>query len=185
MSCLERTFLGLAVLSSASCIGFHGPNGIRRELVETTGARLEQQSGLSVGRMGLALARCFTKDEEVPLAGVHHVEVGVYSVEEGHAVELSDPPRLAGWETVVEMHEEDGDTFVLVQQDESRIRGMLVIVAEEDEWVLVRLRGRLDHLLEDAMRLGFDQGEREHLAEPAIAEYRASHRESTGERSSN
>jgi len=184
MSRLQRTILGLAVLSSASCISFHGPNGIRRELVETTGARLDQESGLSVGRMGLALARCFTDDDEVPLAGVRRVEMGVYSVESGHAGHLPDPPRLAGWETVVELHEDDDDTFVLVQQDERRIRGMLVIVAEHDEWTVVRLRGRLDHLLEDAMRLGFDRAERGHLAEPAIAEYRASHPGTEGEGSS-
>src|SRR5262245_32661726 len=180
MGLLERALLGLVVLSSASCIGFHGPNGIRRELVEATGARLDQESGLTVGRTGLWLARCFTDDDEVPLAGVRRVEMGVYNVEGGHAGPLADPPRLAGWETVVELHEEDGDTFVLVQQDERRVRGLLVIVAEEDEWVLVRLSGRLEHLLEDAMRLGFDRAERKDLAEPAIAEYRASHPETVG-----
>ena len=42
---------------------------------------------------------------------------------------------------------------------------MLIVVAEEDEWVVVRMRGDLDRILEDAMRFAFDQAERPDLYE--------------------
>lgn len=47
--------------------------------------------------------------------------------------------------------------------DPSEIRGMLVVVAERDEWVVVRMRGDLDRVLEDTLRFAFDQVDRPDL----------------------
>ena len=43
------------------------------------------------------------------------------------------------------------------------IRHMVVVVAEEDEWVLVRLKGNLTRIIESAMEFAFDEMERPDL----------------------
>jgi hypothetical protein len=72
--------IGLCVATCASCIGFHGPEDLRRDLVQATGVELERETGVSVGRMGVMLVRWFTSEEEIPLKGVRKVQVGVYEV---------------------------------------------------------------------------------------------------------
>jgi hypothetical protein len=42
---------------------------------------------------------------------------------------------------------------------------MIVVVAESEEWVVVRLRGDLDRILEDTLRFAFDQADRPELYE--------------------
>lgn len=166
------------LVTCSGCIGFHGPEDLRRDLVQVTGVELDREMGVSVGRFGVALARWFTPEEEIPLKGVRRVQVGVYEVTEPAARRLSEPPSLPDWHAVVEIHDSDEDVFVLMLQREDEIRGLLVVVAEEDEWVLVRVRGKLERVVEQAMRMAFERANRDDLAEPAIADYRASQDES-------
>jgi hypothetical protein len=44
---------------------------------------------------------------------------------------------------------------------------MLLVVSEADELVIVRMAGRLDHILNDALRYGLDEAGRPDLYEPA------------------
>ena len=68
---------------------------------------------------------------------------------------------------------------MLTRLDENdEIREMLVVVAEDDEWVLVKIKGRLQHVVDDAMRMAFDQSDRPDLYARAQEERR---RESLGD----
>jgi len=181
----ELRLLALVCLlaTSVSCIWFHGPENVRHDLASSAGVELDREVGITVGRFGLAIARMVTKEDEVPLKGVRKVEVGVYEVV-GPSPGVSEPrrleaPEIPGYQQVVRVHEDDEDVFVLVKMEDDRVRRMLVIVAEPDEWVLVRIRGKLDEILEQAMTMAFEQADREELAEPAIADYRA--RQSSGD----
>jgi len=173
---LARGSIALPFLVCCSCISFHGPKDVRRDLTQATGVRLERQSGVSIGPMGVMLARWFTSDEDVPLKGVRHVQVGVYEVtdsgESGYGATGVLPPDLPGWQTVVRVQDDDENVFVMLQEKDEKIRGMLVVVMDRDEWVLVRVRGRLDHMVERAMEMAFDEADRPELYEPALAEYR-------------
>lgn len=168
--------IGLCVATCTSCIGFHGPEDLRRDLVQATGVELERETGVSVGRMGVMLVRWFTSEEEIPLKGVRKVQVGVYEVTDfgdgGYGRGTVEPLELPGWDPVVRVHEEDEHVFVMLRQEEDAIRGMLVVVMEQDEWVLVRIKGKLQHVVEEAMRMAFDRAEHPELYEPAVAEYR-------------
>jgi hypothetical protein len=53
--------------------------------------------------------------------------------------------------------------MVLVREKKESVRAMLVVVAEPDEWVLVRVFGHLDDTLEQAMTMAFDEVERPDL----------------------
>ena len=71
--------------------------------------------------------------------------------------------------------DEGEDVFVMTRLDDGEIRGMLVVVMERDEWVLVRIKGRLDHMVENTMLMAFEQADRPELFEPAVARYREEH----------
>jgi hypothetical protein len=174
---LRMLSIVVCLATCVSCIWLHGPEDLRHDLASSAGVELHRETGVTVGRLGLAIARLVTKQDEIPLKGVRKVEVGVYEVvgtrrgvERARAV---DPPEMPGYEHVVRIHDEGDDVFVMVKFEEEQIRRMLVIVAEEDEWVLVRIRGKLNHIFEQAMEMAFDQADKPELYEPALADYRA------------
>lgn len=159
----------LAVLGSTSCV-LRGPGGMRRELSAAAGVELEREMGLTLGRTSTWLARKILKwsgETEVSLRGLRKVQVGIYEVrglrpgvDERATLSLDDLPD---WTPLVQVHEDDGDVFVLTQEDDAHIRRMLVVVAENDEWVIVKLWGKLDRILEDAMRMAFEEVDRPDL----------------------
>ena len=168
----------VCLTTATSCIRFHGPEDLRRDLARTSGVKLEREMGVTLTRTAVMLARWVTSEEKIPLRGVRRIEVGVYQVQglrrgvdERRPI---DPPELPGWQNVVHVREDPEEVFVLVRVDEEEIREMLVVVAEADEWVLVRIRGKLRHTFENAMKLAFDRAERPELYDPVLAEYRES-----------
>ncbi len=172
--CWLLIFVCLA--TATSCIRFHGPEDLRRDLARTAGVKLDREMGVTLTRTAVMLVRWATSEEDIPLRGVRRVEVGTYRVQGlGRGVEQRrpiDPPELPGWQNIVRVREDNEHIFVLVREEEDEIRGMLIVVAEEDEWVLVRIRGSLRHTLESVMELAFDRAERPDLYEPVLAEYR-------------
>jgi hypothetical protein len=168
----------VCLVAGTSCIGFRGPEDLRRDLVQATGVELDREVGVSIGRVGVMLVRWFTPEREIPLKGVRGIQVGVYEVidhdDSTSAHGPFEPPVLAGWEPVVRVHEEGESVFVMLYEKQDDIRGMLVVVMDEDEWVLVRVRGKLRRIVEQAMRMAFEQAERPELFEPAVTDYRKS-----------
>jgi len=156
-----------ALLLSTSCVRFIGPEDVRLELSEQAGVKLRQETGLTVTRSGIWLARQFVDEQEVPLRGLRRVEVGVYEVK-GLRRGLDeprplDPAYFHDWQPVVRLREDGEEVMVFVREKDDHLRSLLVVVAEPEEWVLVRMHGRLDDLLEQAMRLAFDHMDRPDL----------------------
>jgi hypothetical protein len=176
----ERLTLAIIVSLAVVTTGcwFHGPGEIRREIAETTGREYSQEIGLTLGRTSMAIARLGLKavdDEDVPsLKGIRKVQVGIYHPVSGALAAQDGSPlgvdAFPTWEPVVRMRDGGENVLVLIQERRDRIRGMLVIVDDGAELVVVRMRGRLDNVLQDAMKLGFDQADRPDLYEPALDE---------------
>jgi len=161
---------------STACIRWSGPSSLKRDLSREAGVTLDAEVAITVTRSGVALARLFTDGDEIPLKGVRRVEVGVYEVtglrdgvDEPRRLELPDLPGLT---PVVRVHDEGEDVFVLVHQDEDdEIRQMVVVVAEDDEWVLVRIKGKLTKSFEKAMQMAFANTDRPDKYEKVMAAY--------------
>jgi len=156
-----------AALLATGCVRLVGPEDVRLELSDQAGVKLRQETGFTVTRSGIWLARQFVDAEEIPLRGVRRVEVGVYEVR-GLRRGVDEPRRLdpgyfRDWTPIVRVHEDEEQVMVLVREKEESLRALLVVVAEPDEWVLVRIHGRLDHLLEQAMSMAFEQVDRPDL----------------------
>ena len=169
--------LVIPALVSTGCVRLHGPEDIRRELSRSAGVKLHRETGITVTRSGVWLARKILKwthaDEEMPISlkGLRRVQVGVYKVE-GLRRGVEAPMRIdfrehfdETWTPIVRVHDDDETVLVLTQAGKrpGQLRAMLVVVAEEDEWVLVRLLGKLENIVEEAMQLAFDEVERPEL----------------------
>ena len=53
--------------------------------------------------------------------------------------------------------------MVLFKAKDDVVRSLLIVVAEPDEWVLVRIRGKLDKVLEQAIEMAFEDVDRSDL----------------------
>ena len=159
-------------LPGAGCVTLHGPEEIRRELSAEVGVKLDHEFSISVNRGGMWMARTGMKwagEDEVDLRGVHHVDVGIYRVEglrKGfEAPRAIHPDQFEGWEPLARVQEEGENVLVLTKERRGGIRGLLVVVAESDEWVIVRVKGDLDSILEQAIAQAFDEVDRPELYE--------------------
>jgi len=160
-----------ALLVAPGCVRLTGPDNVSRQLSREAGVDLQQEIGLTVTRSGIWLAKKGLKwsDEvDISLDGLRRVEVGVYTVQgtQGDAAEALDINVFpTEWDMWVHVQDEGEQVFVMVRPGKKpeEIRGLLVVVAEDEEWVVVRMYGDLDRILEDTMRFAFDQAERPDL----------------------
>ena len=132
--------------------------------------RLDRQMVLNLGPNTLGLVGWLagiSNDEDAErarayLRDISRVKIGVYEVEnlpDLSGLELSSLDRLKrqGWETAAKTVEADEAVWVLYREADDTIRDMYVFVLDEQELVLVRLRGHLGRLLERAIQEeGFD-----------------------------
>jgi len=162
--------LAATLLAGSGCVSLHGPEEWRRDLSAESGVVLDPEVSLSVNRAGVWLARVGLKmsgEQEISLKGVHHVDVGVYRVvglRKGfEAPRAIHPDQFRGWSPLARVREEGEQVLVLTRERSEKIRQMLVVVAEADEWVIVRVKGKLDRILEEAMAMAFDEVDRADL----------------------
>ncbi len=170
----------LTAALAVSCIRPTGPGDLKRQLSAEAGVRLDKQVGVTVTRSGIWLARKAMAMSEEPmpdLRGLRRVEVGVYEVADlrrGH-----DAPVPLGrdlfpdWHPLVSISDDESEVRLFVLERGGEVRKMLLVVAEPDEWVLVRLSGRLERVLEQAMEFAFDEADRPDLYAQARDEARA------------
>lgn len=170
--------VGVLIVMAAGCV-LKGPSDVKRDLTVATGVEYDKEFGITLGRVGMSVARWAVKrsdDEDVArmLKGVRKLEVGVYHPAEGSGPGegILRPSDFPDWNPLVEVVDETDRVLVLTRTVDGSIRRMLVVVDDSDELVIVRMRGKLDHVLEDAMRMAFEHGDRPELADPTIETYR-------------
>jgi hypothetical protein len=61
------------------------------------------------------------------------------------------------------LEHEDAEVLVATRLVAGRAHDLLVVVAEADEWTLVRMKGELEPILEQAMELAFARADRPEL----------------------
>jgi hypothetical protein len=157
----------LIALLCVSCVRFVGPDDIRHDLSVQAGVNLKQETGFTFTRSAVWLARKFVKEDDFTLKGVRRVEIGVYEVKGLRKGQESPSPldltKLDGWVPIVRVHEPGEDVMVLFKEKDDVVKALLVVVAESDEWVLVRIRGKLDQVMEQAIEMAFNDVDRPDL----------------------
>ncbi len=157
----------LVILMATPACTLRGPEGIRQDISRSTGTTYTREVGLTLGRVGLAVARMALDedDEELQvLKGLTKIQVGVYQVKD----RPNDPGdmqlgqvSMASWEPMMSMKEDDEDVLILLKRKKGQVREMLVVVSESDELVIVRMKGKLDQVLEEAANFGRKEARQE------------------------
>lgn len=149
----------LAVTACAGCLTARGPIEVRDALRERYGFVPEREFGLRAGflttKLALGVAR-LASDEPIPGLGISGFEVATYrmpAADPTHRGGIRDL-KIRGWAPVVRVRDRDGEAVILVREGGSSFRGLLVVSADpaDDEIVVVRLRGRLERMLQGAVR---------------------------------
>jgi len=92
------------------------------------------------------------------LLDIRTVQIGVYELQGPErrrvAIPLSVERRLAhrGYEPIVKVKGRGEATLILAQLRKDRLKGLFVVAADGRELVLVEIRGRLERVLEQAVR---------------------------------
>lgn len=184
MSLAKRGLGGaLALLlcgASVACIGFRGPADVRRGVERRTASDLDRQFAITVGPASMAFvrwaARVADEPDAIALRGIRKVQVGVYQRDRSDgAVALDrhlEPIDFPRYDPLVQVREDHERVLVLAETRAERIRRMLVVVDDLDEVVIVRMSGDLQRVLEEAIRVGLHEADREDLVEPTIDAYR-------------
>jgi hypothetical protein len=159
--------LGLVLTLFTGCFKLTVPEftQVRNELEEQVPeARFEKEIELGLGRITLGAAKwvCLlvpdAREASKYLNEITGVSIAVYEVDSLLPVDdLELPKRLQrlleekGWDVLVKVREEGEIVWVLYQEHREHIRNLYVVALEDDELVLVRLRGRLDRLFAKAL----------------------------------
>ena len=156
--------LGALCLFSTGCL-MHASTleptryALEREL---PGARFDPELKLTLGRVTLGMAKKIVRmvEDNDPdlkvLKAIKRVELAIYHTETMPTISPAAfrIPRFAalkrdGWETAVEVVADDGVTWVLFRPGRrTPVAEILVGVLDEDELVLVKVRGDVEMLLE-------------------------------------
>jgi hypothetical protein len=145
---------GVALGLQTGCwFGTGSTSDLRKEITLRTGVRLEPEFGMKLGRLSMKIAKMGVRmahDDDMPsLKGISKLEIGVYNV-----VGREDPPadrlhsiRLEGWETLVRVRDGNERVQVLYQPEGDKIHALLVLVLDDEEFVVVRVRGKIHKFL--------------------------------------
>lgn len=130
---------------------------IERELPEV---RLDREMVVSVGPFGMGFARLFAgiADEDEArtyLRDVRRVKVGVYTVSGLTSLDDFDPAGLRrfrdDWDVAVKIRDDDQFTWILYRPEVDTVRDLYVLVLDDEELVMARVKGNLDRLVANVM----------------------------------
>lgn len=126
--------------------------------------RVAEGHAFAFGRMSLGLARHVVgRDSPVAAAALRHVRgvaVGTYAVDgpldAGGLALTRAAERMArrGWTPAVAVRDDSTATYVFTRQPDGVLRDILVVSLDDGELTLVRLSGRLDEAVIEALAQG-------------------------------
>lgn len=167
---MKRSILFLAFLSLSSlfagCAGTPSVEQVRGEIQRWfPEARFEREEHVHLGRISLGLLRGLVRmvpgkvEGQELMSQVRSIEVATYRVR--HLPDLDriqgetrfgDHLARDGWSVAVRTREADSRSWVFVRSDQAgALRNLFVVDLEDDELTLVRVDGRLDRALAEAI----------------------------------
>ncbi|NNE34814.1 MAG: DUF4252 domain-containing protein [Rhodothermales bacterium] len=156
----------LAALVSSGCFYSREISRARHDLERSSpGVDYGRGVSMNLGPISLRMAKWILRrvdDEDALMASeylseIRRVKAGIYKTRDGVTNDLSSIPSLRrferrGWEVAVRVRDEDESVLVYYREQRDTVSDMFVVVATEDELVLAKIEGRLNRLLERAMK---------------------------------
>jgi len=167
---MKRTVLPVVLLSSllAGCAGSPSVEQVRWELQRRfPEARFEPEEHIHLGRLTLGLIRGIVRMVPGEVEGreilneIQRIDVASYRVSalpdldriQGQT-RFEDQLARDGWTMAVRTRENDSRTWLFTRADaDGGMRNLFVVTLEADELTLVRIDGRLDRALAEAIAL--------------------------------
>ena len=128
------------------------------------GVRFDKEIELSLGPISLAFTRLLTRitpdagDASGYLKDVSRIELAVYNTQDmPPASTVTMPDRLQkmteseGWELAVKVRDDDELAWILYRLDDETVRELYVVVMSDEELVMVKAEGHLEHLVARAL----------------------------------
>jgi CheY-like chemotaxis protein len=156
----------LIVTTCSGCLWAPELDGIRKDIErQLPGASFHREFALSVGPITLGLARTIVRlvpdaaEAREYLEDVRSVKVAIYDASNLPIdADLTMPKKLAslieedGWEVAARVNQDNENVWLLYRAEEDSIKDIYVVVLSDDELVLIRAHGNIDHLAAKAMR---------------------------------
>jgi len=130
-------------------------------------ARFERQESFHLGRLSMGLIRGIVRlvpgevEGREIVSSLRRIEVATYRVSSLPDLDriqgetrFEDQLARDGWSMAVRTREEGSHAWIFLRSDEAgALRNLFVVALEEDELTMVRIDGRLDHALAEAIAL--------------------------------
>jgi len=148
--------LALAALLLPGCVGFNGPNDIKRSIARQSDAEITQEFGIRTNGLTLRLARGLARpwvDEKLPrVGGIRNVQYGSYQIERIGSAPAGLRLReleIKGYEPVVTISAplRGEELRVFARERNDRLSGLVMAHREGDGLQLARVCGNLEKFL--------------------------------------
>jgi hypothetical protein len=160
--------VGVIVLVSMSsgCLWAPELDRVRRELQgQLPGVEFKKEFAITLGPLSLGLVRGITgfvpdaREANTYLKEIRRVKLAVYKVDDfPRQSKVAVPTQLQkllekrDWELAAKINEQDERVWVLYKEKNDVVREIYVVVLSRDELVMVRAEGRIDRLMEKAVK---------------------------------
>ena len=140
------------LLATTGCVSFNGPNDVRRAIAKQENLELEQEMGVTVGPLAIFAANVVAAPF-VPMTadGIDWVSYGEYTARcnepsaEGVCLRNLELP---GWERIARICEPREEVIVMLPDEGTSLRKLLVVMREEDTVRIVKAEGNLEKIIE-------------------------------------
>jgi hypothetical protein len=114
--------------------------------------QLDREFGIKLGWTSTKIMLSFMDDEDEPAFGCDLDGIGVatYTIPAGARKVRLDPKRLGlgDWDTAIRARDADGDVLLVTREKRGKVRELILVVIDDEEVVLGRLKGDLGALVE-------------------------------------
>ena len=145
----------IAALAFASmgCMTYRGPRGVESALERQLGVKLDREFGIKLGWTSTKIALSFMNDDDedsIFNCDLDGVGVATFVIPPGAGKARLDAKRLGlgDWDTAVHARDADGDMLLVTREKRGKIRELILVVVDDEEVVLGRLKGDLGSLVE-------------------------------------
>ncbi len=157
-----------------ACSGFANPDAVSHHISDLSGVEFEREGGATVGKTALRLTRIgiSAANAQAPeiLDNLKDFQVGVYRPvgSEGSGRHLTDSD-FARYATVVALETQTGeDILLLSRSSRGHVRELLAVIDGRRQLTVIQVRGDLEEVLEEAIRMAFSRADRDDLATPVL-----------------
>ena len=151
---LRCAVIAALAFASVGCMTYRGPIGVESAIEKQLGVQLDREFGVKLGWTSTKIMLSFMKDDDdedsVFNCDLDGVGIATFVIPPGARKARLDPKRLGlgDWDTAVHARDADGDVLLVTREKHGKIRELILVVVDEEEVVLGRLKGDLGELVE-------------------------------------